>query len=47
MEREKLIFGDNGIASMSDVSSLADKTEVLIKKDIDSDGIWNQITGFH
>ena len=38
LEREELIFGDNGIASMSNFSSLAEK-QALITRDINSDGI--------
>ena len=38
LEREELIFGANGIVSMSNFSS-SGETETLITRDINSDGI--------
>ena len=43
MEREELIFGDNGIASLF----FTCETEALITRGIDSDSVSNQVTGFH
>ena len=39
LEREELIFGDNGIVSMSNFYSFSRETEALITRDIKSDGI--------
>ena len=39
LEREELIFGDNGIVSMSNFYSFSRETEALITRDINSDGI--------
>ena len=36
LQREELIFGDNGIVSMSNFSSLAEKQKALITRDINS-----------
>ena len=36
LQREELIFGDNGIVSMSSFSSLAEKQKALITRDINS-----------
>ena len=45
LEREELIFRDNGIVSMSNFSSLAEKQKhSLITRNVNCDGIWNQAT---
>ena len=36
LQREELIFGENGIVSMSNFSSLAEKQKALITRDINS-----------
>ena len=36
LQREELIFGDNGIVSMSNFSSLPEKQKALITRDINS-----------
>ena len=36
LQREELIFGDNGIVSMPNFSSLAEKQKALITRDINS-----------